>query len=230
MARSRSRGYTNYMHVRLTFLIIFISIFNPIFCKESDVEKKSYFKSERFKIVERAQTQKEIVEQVGFVYSISLLLYGATQWDVIKRDGSSKKYWDHFGEIVFDNDQPVWNWYVHPFSGSLIFQYYRFKGHNKRDATLYTFISSALFEFTGEIYTEPSSMQDLYQTPIFGAVVGLAFENISIYLHNLDNPVASFFGYVFNPFFLFEKNEQELMVHSSTNFKNNVGVNVSWNF
>jgi hypothetical protein len=37
-------------------------------------------------------------------------------------------------------------------------------------------ISSALFEFTVEVYTEPASVQDLYQTPILGSILGLGLE------------------------------------------------------
>ncbi|MFN8370637.1 MAG: DUF3943 domain-containing protein [Bacteriovoracaceae bacterium] len=38
-----------------------------------------------------------------------------------------------------------------------------------------------------EVYTEPASIQDLYQTPILGSVVGLFFEVISLDFLNSDS-------------------------------------------
>lgn len=65
------------------------------------------------------------------------------------------------------------------------------------------FISSTLFEFTVEIYTEPASVQDLYQTPVIGSVIGLGLENISMYLLNSGNAFGRFIGHVLNPATLF---------------------------
>ena len=60
-----------------------------------------------------------------------------------------------------------------------------------------TFISSTLFEFTVEIYTEPAKVQDLYQTPILGSVLGVGLETLSLYLLNTGNS----FGRILKPRF-----------------------------
>lgn len=65
------------------------------------------------------------------------------------------------------------------------------------------FISSTLFELTVEIYTEPASVQDLYQTPVIGSVLGLGLENLSMYLLNSGNALGKFLGHAINPSTLF---------------------------
>ncbi len=66
-----------------------------------------------------------------------------------------------------------------------------------------TAIQSALFEFTIEVYTEPASVQDLYITPVVGAVLGFVLEEISIKLLNQDFFLWRGIGHLINPLSLF---------------------------
>jgi len=66
-----------------------------------------------------------------------------------------------------------------------------------------SFISTVLFEFTVEIYTEPASIQDIFQTPVLGAVLGLGLETASLYLLNSGVPGSKFLGHILNIYTLF---------------------------
>ena len=151
----------------------------------------------------RSHTMNENLKQIAGIYGVTWLIYPLTQPSVVKENGSFKNYRDNFGKLVFDKDEPFWNWFVHPISGSQLFLYYRANGYSRVDSLATAFISSTLFEFTVEIYTEPASVQDLYQTPILGSILGVGLENLSMYLLNTGNAFGRFFGHVINPATLF---------------------------
>ena len=151
----------------------------------------------------RDHTMKENLRHIGGIYLVSWAFYPLSQPEVFREEGSFDKYRDHFGKLVFDKDEPFWNWFVHPISGSQLFLYYRANGYSRINSLAMTFISSTLFEFTIEIYTEPASVQDLYQTPIIGSVLGVGLENLSMYLLNTGNMAGRFFGHLINPSTLF---------------------------
>ncbi|MCK6595234.1 MAG: DUF3943 domain-containing protein [Bacteriovoracaceae bacterium] len=123
-------------------------------------------------------------------------------------------------------DEPFWNWFVHPISGSQIYLFYRADGYSRIEAFNMTFITSALFEFTIEIFTEPASVQDLYQTPVLGSILGLGIENFSMYLLNTGNPLASFFGHLMNPMTMLPLFKGKTLIIPTTDIKNpdNVGA------
>ena len=153
--------------------------------------------------INRPHTMKESFTHVSILYGLSWALYPVTQPEVFREKGSFKNYKHNFGKLVFDRDEPFWNWFVHPLSGSQLYLYYRANGYNRVDSLGMAFISSTLFEFTVEIYTEPASIQDLYQTPVIGSVFGLGLENLSMYLLNSGNAFGKFLGHVLNPSTLF---------------------------
>ncbi|MFT6070901.1 MAG: hypothetical protein ACJAT2_001862 [Bacteriovoracaceae bacterium] len=151
----------------------------------------------------RPHSLKEASSHVAAVYGITWVLYPATQPKVFRDKGSFKKYKKNFGKIVFDHDEPFWNWFVHPISGSQLYLFYRANGYNRIDSLGMSFISSTLFELTIEIYTEPASVQDLYQTPVVGSILGLGLEGLSMYLLNTGNVLGKFLGHALNPMTLF---------------------------
>jgi len=139
---------------------------------------------------------------LGIIYGLSWVVYPIFQHNDFE-NGSWTEYKENFGKLVFDQDEPYWNWLVHPFTGSQLYLFYRSRGYSRVDSFTMTFISSALFEFTVEIYSEPASIQDLYQTPVLGSLLGLGLETLSMFLLNQENPMSNFFGYVFNIYTLF---------------------------
>jgi len=139
---------------------------------------------------------------IGAVYGFSWMIYPLFQHNDFQ-SGSWEEYKTNFGQLVFDQDQPYWNWLVHPLTGSQLYLFYRSTGYSRVDSLGMTFISSALWEFTVEVWSEPASIQDLYQTPVLGSLLGLGLESLSMFLLNQDNPMSNFFGYLFNFYTLF---------------------------
>ncbi len=66
-----------------------------------------------------------------------------------------------------------------------------------------TLIQSTLFEFTMEVYTEPPSVQDLYQTPVFGSILGFGIEKLSMKLLNSGSAIGKITAHIINPATLF---------------------------
>lgn len=128
----------------------------------------------------------------------------------MKEHGSFRNYHRNFGKLVFDMDEPFWNWFVHPLSGSQLFLYYRGRGYSSMESIAMSFVSTALFEFTIEIYTEPASIQDLYQTPIIGSLLGVVLETTSLYFLNKKNWGLRFIGHILNPTTFFNGHEAEV--------------------
>lgn len=148
---------------------------------------------------DREHSMVENAKNIGIVYGMTWFFYPIVQPKVFGGAGGIKEFGHNFGKIVFDQDEPFWNGFVHPISGSQLYLLYRADGYDRMSAFQMTFISSALFEFTVEIFTEPASAQDLYQTPVLGTVLGLGLENASMYLLNSGNTLGKIFGHAINP-------------------------------
>jgi hypothetical protein len=155
---------------------------------------------EGFAYTERDYETSDRIFHLGVVYGVSWAFYPLFQPEVMMGEkGSWREYRENLGRTVFDQDEPFWNWIVHPISGSQLYLFYRAMGYARTDSFAMTFISSALFEYTIEIYSEPASYQDLYQTPVLGATFGYGIELLSTELLNRPSKIAQFFGRVINP-------------------------------
>lgn len=188
--------------------LLFTSNFNVLSAEVEKLDKVERDARKRepqyhYGYINRPHTTRESILHISALYGISWALYPLTQPEVFREKGSIKNYRKNFGKLVFDRDEPFWNWFVHPISGSQLYLYYRANGYNRVNSLGMAFISSTLFEFTIEIYTEPASVQDLYQTPVIGSVIGLGLENLSMYLLNSGNAFGKFFGHLLNPATLF---------------------------
>lgn len=157
----------------------------------------------QYTYLDRNHSSKENAQYLGFVYGLTWLSYPLTQPSVFKNEGSWEKYQDNLGEFVFDNDEDIWNLIIHPISGSQLFLFYRANGYSRAGALAMTLASSTLFELTVEVYTEPPSIQDLYQTPVLGSILGVGLEISSLYLINSNNIFAKTLGHLINPSTLF---------------------------
>jgi len=216
--------------------MISLALLNPLMAnekvKEETITQHEYEKLQAQKLIskrspsyfyqyrDRRHTTKENWQNIGFVYGITWISYPLSQWSTFKDEGSFTNYKKNFGKIVFDQDEPFWNWFVHPLTGSQLFLYYRANGYNRVDSLALSFVSSALFEFTVEIYTEPASAQDLYQTPILGSILGVGIEGLSFYLLHSGNAIGEFFGHVINPMTLFDFFEHKVRIIPTTNLRN----------
>jgi|GEM_PF-1436446 hypothetical protein len=179
---------------------------------------------------DREHTLKENIGHIAAVYGISWAIYPLTQPKVFSEEGSFKRYRRNFGQLVFDKDEPFWNQMVHPISGSQLFLYYRANGYARMDSFLMTFISSALFETTVEVYTEPASVQDLYITPVYGSILALGLENLSMYLLNTGNAFGRFLGHVINPATLFWFYDGKVQIVPNTDLKEKAALSLSVSF
>lgn len=148
---------------------------------------------------DRQHSMVENVKNIGIVYGMTWFFYPLIQPKIFRGAGGIKEYSRNFGRMVFDQDEPFWNSFVHPLSGSQLYLLYRADGYDRLSAFEMTFISSALFELTVEIFTEPASVQDLYQTPVVGTLLGFGIENASLYLLNSGNTLAKIIGHAINP-------------------------------
>lgn len=186
--------------------IIFITYLSFLFCNSAtakEVSSKNDAPQFHFGYVDREHSPKEIFAHLGAIYAASWALYPLTQPKTFRENGSWRNYRNNFGKISFDHDGPIWNWAIHPMSGAELFLFYRANGYNRMNSLGMAFISSALFEFTIEIYTEVASIQDLYQTPILGSLIGVGIENVSMYLLNSGNGLGKVIGHILNPATLF---------------------------
>jgi hypothetical protein len=184
----------------------------------------------QFTYLDREHTWQEDINNIGFIYAASWVTYFLSQPVTFLEEGSFEKYADNFGELVFDNDEPFWNWIVHPYSGSQLYLFYRADGYSQIDSIKMAFISSSLFEFFVEIYTEPASYQDLYQTPVLGSILGITFEKVSLYLLNTGHPAAQFFGYLLNPYPLLWFYDGKIKIIPQTNYVDQHSLNLVWSF
>lgn len=155
-------------------------------------------------------TFSERAGHLAFIFGLSTVLYPATQPDILKSEnGSWRKYGQNFGRLVFDHDEQFWNYLVHPLSGSQKFLFFRTMGYSEMDAVMMTFFSAVLFEFTIEVYSEPASVQDLFNTPIIGAVLGIGIGKASHALLNSGSGIGKFFGHLINPSSFFFSGEKQ---------------------
>lgn len=148
---------------------------------------------------ERTHSTEETITNVGIVYGLTWVFYPLVQPKVFKVHDGVNQYKRNFGKLVFDKDEPIWNFFVHPISGSQLFLLYRAQGYSRMTALGLTTISSTLFEATVEILTEPASVQDLYMTPILGTVLGLGIETLSMTLLNSGTTAGKIVGHMINP-------------------------------
>lgn len=194
--------------------------------KESQKRTPKYYYGYR----DREHTWKENLSHIATLYGITWAIYPLSQPKVFIEEGSFKRYRRNFGQLVFDKDEPFWNQMVHPISGSQLYLYYRANGYARMDSFLMTLVSSALFETTVEVYTEPASVQDLYITPVYGTILGLGLENLSMYLLNTGHAFGRFWGHVINPATLFWFYEGKVRITPSSDLKKEAALTLSVSF
>ena len=88
-----------------------------------------------------------------------------------------RRYSDHVKKgPVFDKDNPIFNYILHPYAGAVYYQAARGSGCNVWQSFLYsTFISNVLWEYGIEAFNEIPSIQDLVITPVIGSMIGEGF-------------------------------------------------------
>lgn len=135
----------------------------------------------------RRQNWVRLAENTGVLFAagfatlgiLELLPENATAWN--KKDISGepmwKRWWKHFrAGPVWDSDQPLFNYILHPYAGAAYYMSARSQGFNVLGSLAYcTFISTVFWELGIECFNEVPSIQDLIITPVGGMVLGEAF-------------------------------------------------------
>ncbi|GAL04798.1 ubiquitin-protein ligase [Photobacterium aphoticum] len=113
---------------------------------------------------------------VATVGMMTLLPESVTKWDEEDRDlsGLGQKWWDNVSEgPVWDKDDHVLNYIMHPYFGGVYYTAARHSGFNEWESFLYSATMSTFFwEYGVEGFAEVPSIQDIIVTPLFGAAVG----------------------------------------------------------
>jgi hypothetical protein len=176
------------------------------------------------------RTSRELLVNFGAVYLNQWMIYILTQHETIKEHGSWENFFSYPLRPDFDKDTFDYNILKHALSGNYYYLFYRARGYSESEAFAWTFMSSLAFEFAVEAYTEQPSYQDIYQTPIYGTLVGMGSERISKYLFERESTWAHVLGYLFNPFEIFKEDKETDIVAYPQIEKETLGFNVSWRF
>ncbi len=172
---------------------------------------------------------EEKLRNFGVMYGLQWLVYVATQGEIIRRDGSLSNWTQNPWATHFDRDSFDYNIFKHAVSGQYYFQYYRSLGYLEREAFTWAFISSLAFEYTIETVTEAPSWQDIYQTPVYGSILGMGLERLSFFFLSQSSWPSHVLGYILNPFSLLPDSTYGLSVVPTID-GNQSGVLVSWRF
>ncbi len=162
--------------------------------------------SSYFDYTDKDHSVRQVIVDQGIVFSGHLTGYLLTQNKTIEQEGSWKKYNEHFLDFKFDNDNTNWNYFGHTYTGSQVYLYYRARGYSRSRAFAFSFLSSLWFEAFIETYTEQPSVQDTFNTPVFGTAAGFIAEKVSVYFLNSESVYVRALGRIINPFsFLVER-------------------------
>lgn len=136
----------------------------------------------------------------GLVYTAQWAVYVITQYETIREHGSFDNFIKYSIRPHFDRDHFDYNIIKHTLSGQYYYLFYRSQGYDVKEAFISTFASSLAFEFAVETVTERPSIQDIYQTPVFGTIAGMAFDQVSHEFISSPHRALRIVGYVLNPF------------------------------
>jgi len=215
--------------VYLILLILFrIAPMNEVLANEEPIDHVSEQSAETYQVGDvvlqpepnlvesqvnlRPSGFKEYMYDTGIWYGVQ---WGARMYWV--RDKSLKifntsfsKWWDNVTEKPKwdDGDTFVVNWVAHPFFGMLSYQFYRARGHSRWSSALGSVIQSTLFEYAIEGLAVQPSLVDLIVTPGVGVPLGMVMEELSAWLIEQNNSVATVGAYLTNPMRLFVKDRQ----------------------
>lgn len=141
-------------------------------------------------------------KQVSLLYAGQWGYYLVGQREAISDHGSLHQWMANPANPHFDKDFYDFNLVFHTLTGSFYYGYYRAFGNSRPRSLAMSVLSSLLFEFTVETITERPSFQDMYQTPILGAVVGMGMEDLSLWMLESRFGLVRGAGYLLNPFTL----------------------------
>lgn len=206
-------------------LLFSISCLNLDYALADIVETCSCFEGQTSRI-----PKKDKAINFGIMYGVQWGVYLIDQSTEIEEHGSFNNWYTHPLQPHFDKDHFDYNIFFHSLSGATYYLWYRSRGYDVHSSFGWSFISSLAFEFTIETYTERPSYQDIYQTPVFGTILGMGLENLSEYFHSIDSWYGTTLGYIFNPFTLFSSSKKENVTLGPVFNENFLGLYAHYKF
>lgn len=136
----------------------------------------SLFSPENGEDAERlwSQTTSIFYYGIGIVGVLAVLPDSITNWDSDGDVNLGQKWINNVTEgPVWDRDDAILNFVMHPYFGGAYYQSARKSGYRQWDSFLYSALMSTVFwEYGVEAFAETPSMQDLVVTPVLGWVYG----------------------------------------------------------
>lgn len=173
-------------------------------------------------------SDKEKFINFSAVYIAQWTYYLTLQSETIDKHGSFKNWYQYPFKPHYDKDNFDYNITKHSLTGNYYYLFYRSRGYTQQESFIWSSISSLVFEFTIETITEQPSYQDMYQTPVFGTVLGVGSEKLSKYLLSKDNWCAKTLGYILNPFVILPQTSD--LFSTAYYSKGQVVTQVGWSF
>lgn len=117
---------------------------------------------------------------VGTLLVLECLPEDATTWNraELQKDPLFHRWYKHVIKEgpEWDHDNPIFNYVLHPYAGAAYFMAARSCGFNFYQSLLYSAAVSTIgWEFGIEAFMERPSIQDIFITPLCGAVIGEGF-------------------------------------------------------
>lgn len=110
---------------------------------------------------------------------LELLPEDATAWnkEELRKTPIFERWWNHVKKgPVWDKDNMIFNYVLHPYGGAAYYMSARGQGYNTFHSALYSAaISTFFWEYGIEAFMEIPSIQDLIITPIAGSIIGEGF-------------------------------------------------------
>lgn len=117
---------------------------------------------------------------------LELLPESATAWNKaeIHKKPIFDRWWTNVKKgPVWDHDNAVFNYILHPYGGAAYYMSARSQGFNMLQSFAYAAAVSTIFwEYGVEAFMEVPSVQDLFITPIGGMLVGETFYRVKRYI------------------------------------------------
>ena len=155
--------------------------------KESLTQEQKIFSADMFNHDGPSDRRKALYERTrniailsgGVVAAFASQDADSSGWDIkgLKENGAAHQVTEHWKNgPVRDKDGPFVNFVLHPISGSIYYQAARISGYSKMQSFGYSVLMSTFFwEYGVESLFETPSWNDLWATPVIGAIIGELF-------------------------------------------------------
>jgi len=120
-----------------------------------------------------SQTSSIFYYGLGAIAILAVMPDEITNWESSDESLGTKWFNNVTDGPVWDRDDVVLNYMLHPYFGGVYYQSARKSGYRQWDSFLYsTLMSTVFWEYGVEAFAEVPSMQDVVVTPVLGWVYG----------------------------------------------------------